>query len=142
GWIVERVTLHSTSGTERYVFSSGEAMEIRFHVCAECDVLSPWFSVGINDGRPGELVLCSMLEKAEAFNIPSGKHVVRCRLGTLPLGPRTYELWMSVREHVGAADLVDWSRVGVFRIRHPEEVRGVGGITTPWMSGPVRVEHR
>jgi ABC-type polysaccharide/polyol phosphate transport system ATPase subunit len=142
GLIVEKVTLHESSGAERYVFAFGEPLEVRFHVNAEFDIMNPWFSLGINDGRPGTLVLCSMLEKENGFHISAGRQVVRCHLAPLPLGPRTYELWMSVREPVGAADLVDWSCVGAFRISHPDETKGVGGITTPWLYGPVRVEHR
>jgi len=142
GLVVERATIHDSSGDERYVFSTGESIEVQFHVRAQCDIPNPWFSLGINDGRPGELVLCSMLEQAERFNIRAGAHVVRCHLGPLPLGPRTYELWMSVRESRGAADLVDWSRVGAFRIRLADETEGVGGVTTPWLYGAVRVKHR
>src|SRR5579885_886729 len=142
GLVVEGVTLHGMSGEERYVFAAGERVEVRFHVRAESEVPSPWFSLGISDGRPGTLVLCSMLEQDCAFRLPAGRCTVHCVLGPLPLAPRTYELWLSVREQVGAADLVDWSRVGAFRIRLPAEAKGAGGVTAPWLYGPVRVEHR
>lgn len=142
GLTVERVTMHAMSGEERYVFVGEEPVQVRFHVHAEAEIPSPWFSLGISDGGPGTLVLCSMLEQDCVFRLPSGQCTVRCTLGPLPLGPRTYELWMSVRERAGAADIVDWSRVGAFRIRLPNESRGVGGVTTPWLYGPVRVQHQ
>ncbi|UCC72984.1 MAG: ABC transporter ATP-binding protein [Gemmatimonadota bacterium] len=141
GLTIEQVTVHGEDGDERYVFSTGEPLEVRLHLSAEQTIRSPWFSIGISDGRPGALILCSMLEKGQAFDIAEGRHTVSCRLAPLPLGPRTYELWMSVREAVGAADLVDWSCVGSIRIKMPDEAAGPGGVTAPWMYGPVRVEH-
>jgi len=141
GLKVERVSLHDMSGSERYVFHPGEAVEVKFHVHADTHIEHPQFSLGINDGRPGSLVLCSMLEQANEFHLPPGHHIVSCNLASVPLAPRTYELWMSVRENLGAADLVDWSPVGALRISLPEEPSGVAGVTTPWLYGAVRVEH-
>lgn len=141
GLVLERVTLHDQTGSERYVFESGEALEIRLEVVAERDLVSPWFSVGLTDGRPGTLVLCSMLEGHEGFNLSQGRHVVRCRTGTLPLAPRVYELFASVREGVGAADLLDWSPVGALRISLVGGEMGPTAVTAPWLYGAVRVSH-
>lgn len=101
----------------------------------------PWFSVGVTDGRPGTLVLSSMLEGHEGFDLPAGRHVVRCRVGRLPLGPRVYELYASVREGTGAADLLEWSPVGAIRVSLQESSVGPTALTASWMYGPVRVEH-
>ena len=142
GLVVERVTVHDAAGAERYVFQSGEPIEIRFHVFAEQMLSRPWFSVGVSDGRPGTLVLCSMLEGHEGFDLAPGRHVITCRTGPLPLGPRVYELYASVREGVGAADLLDWSPVGAIRVSLAESPVGPTALTAPWMWGPVRVGHR
>ena len=142
GLVVERVTVHDAAGAERYVFQSGEPLEIRFHVFAEQTLSRPWFSVGLSDGRPGTLVLCSMLEGHEGFDLAPGRHVITCRMGPLPLGPRVYELYASVREGVGAADLLDWSSVGAIRVSLAESPVGPTALTAPWMWGPVRVGHR
>ena len=142
GLVVERVTVHDAAGAERYVFQSGESLEIRFHVCAEQALSRPWFSVGISDGRPGALVLCSMLEGHEGFDLVPGRHVITCRTGPLPLGPRVYELYAAVREGVGAADLLDWGPVGAIRMSLSESPVGPAALTAPWMWGPVRVGHR
>jgi len=142
GLVVERVTVHDDAGAERYVFQSGESLEIRFHVCAEHALSRPWFSVGISDGRPGALVVCSMLEGHEGFDLAPGPHVITCRTGPLPLGPRVYELYAAVREGVGAADLLDWSSVGAIRVSLSEIPVGPAALTAPWMWGPVRVGHR
>ncbi len=141
GLVIERVTVHDAVGAERYVFQTGEPLEIRFHVFAEQALARPWFSVGVSDGRPGALVLCSMLEGHDGFDLERGRHVVTCRVGPLPLGPRVYELYASVREEVGAADLLDWSHVGAIRVTLPVESVGPSAVTAPWMYGPVRVGH-
>jgi hypothetical protein len=102
----------------------------------------PWFSIGLTDGRPGALVLCSMLEGSEGFNVTKGRHTVVCRTGPLPLGPRVYELYVSVRESRGAADLLDWRPVGAIRISLPTESIGPNALTASWLYGPVRVQHQ
>ncbi len=142
GLAVERVTLHNAGGAESYVFQTGETLEVRLHLNAGAEIASPQFCLGINDGRPGTLVFCSMEEVRERFHIPPGRHLVCCRLGPLPLGPRTYELWMSARGHTDAGDLLDWSRVGSFRIRLPEEDQEPGALAAPRHYSPVRVAHR
>lgn len=142
GLVVERVTVHDAAGAERYVFQSGEPLEIRFHVFVEKTLLRPWFSVGVSDGRPGALVLCSMLEGHDGFDLVPGQHVITCRMGPLPLGPRVYELYAAVREGMGAADLLDWSAVGAIRVSLAESPVGPTALTAPWMWGPVRVGHR
>lgn len=141
GLAVERVTVHGRDGGERYVFETDEQVEVRFHVVADEEIKGPWFSVGVSDGRPGALVLCSMLETEKPINIPRGRHIVSCCLGPLPLGPRTYELWMSVREERGAADLVPWTSVGAIRFKLPDRTSGPSAVSAPWMYGPVRVSH-
>jgi ABC-type polysaccharide/polyol phosphate transport system ATPase subunit len=141
GLVIDRVTVHDAAGVERYVFETGEPLEIRLHVLAEQGLARPWFSVGLTDGRPGALVLCSMLEGNEGFDLAPGRHVISCRMGSLPLGPRVYELYTAVREVSGAADLLDWSPVGAIRISLPECSLGPNAITASWMYGPVRVSH-
>jgi len=142
GLTIERVTVHDGTGTESYVFRSGEPLEIRLEVVTDQMLVRPWFSVGLSDGRPGTLVLCSMLEGHGGFDLPPGRHIVKCRLGPLPLAPRVYELFAGVREGVGAGDLMNWSPVGAIRLRLPDEVFGPSGLTAPWMFGPVRVSHQ
>ena len=142
GLIVEKVSVHDSRGMERYVFETGETLEIRFHVSVENELAHPWFSLGVTDGRPGILVLCSMLEGHQGFDIAAGNHVVVCRFGPLPLGPKVYELYMGVREEKGAADLLEWSLVGAIRVGLSASLVGPGALTTSWMYGAVRVPYQ
>ncbi|MGH7432188.1 MAG: ABC transporter ATP-binding protein [Candidatus Methylomirabilales bacterium] len=136
---ITKVTLQGLDGTERYTFRSGEGIEVRLSVRAEQTIRSPWFSLGVSDGRPGALIMCSMLERAEAFDLSPGEHLLACRISVLPLAPRTYEIWTSVRDASGAADLIDWSCVGSLRIEEDLRGSGPGALSAPWMYGPVRV---
>src|SRR5262249_133588 len=99
------------------------------------------FCVGVNDGRPGALLVCSMLERPMHYMLKPGEHLVKCRIGSLPLGPRTYEVWASVIEAHGAGGLVDWACVGVFRVDYNEGVLSPISVTVPWLTGPVRVDN-
>jgi ABC-type polysaccharide/polyol phosphate transport system ATPase subunit len=141
GISIERVTLHASCGDEGYVFDTNDTVEIRCCIRVEKEMGQSWFSFGISDGRPAPLILCSMLEGTTGLHMSPGRHVVSCRVGPLPLGPHTYELWVGIREPSGGADALDWSLVSAFRIRHPKDVQGVAGITIPWLYGPVRVPH-
>jgi ABC-type polysaccharide/polyol phosphate transport system ATPase subunit len=142
GLVIERVTAHDATGVERYVFQGGEPIEIRFHVLVQQALSRPWFSLGLTDGRPGTLVLLSMLEGHEGFDLAPGMHIVTCRTDPLPLAPRVYELYAGVREGTGAGELLDWSPVGAIRVGLPDEPFGPMALTAPWLSGPVRVSHR
>ena len=137
---ISDVTIHDAEGAERYAFRTGDEVEVRFHVKATSRVTSPFFSLGISGGGPGTLILCSMLDGGEPFDIPQGEHVVSCRIASLPLGPRTYELWTSVRSSAGVGDIVDWSQVGSIRIVPPLESEGSRGFTLSRMYSPVVVD--
>jgi ABC-type polysaccharide/polyol phosphate transport system ATPase subunit len=140
--VVERVTVHEPSGAERYAFDPEEPVEVRFHVHAERDLPNSIFTLGITDGRPGMLLQCSMLEQAHRFRVPRGHHVVRCQLGHLPLAPRTYEVWVGIRDSVGSAYL-EWSCVGALQIRLPKDFFAASNSLAPSSQmSPVRVRHR
>jgi len=141
GLTVERTTVHAADGIERRVFEFGESIEIRLHVFAHEYIPSAWFSVGISDGRPGALVLCTMLERGTGIDLAPGRHTVSCCLTSVPLTARTYEIWVSVRERSAAADLIERTRVGTFRIQPSSAAEGPSSVTAPWMYAPVRVAH-
>ena len=142
GLTIEAITVHGDDGSERYEFDPGERIEARFHLRAERFMRRPRFSFGISEGRRTPLILCSMLERDESFDVAEGRHVVRCQLGPLPLRPRPYELWASVAEEHGVGLVIDWSRIGMLRIRLHDQVQGPSGLTSPWMSGPIQVDHK
>jgi ABC-type polysaccharide/polyol phosphate transport system ATPase subunit len=141
GLDIESVSCHTLGGDEQYAFRPGDGVVFCLHVRALDYIRSPWFSIGISDGRPGTLALCSMLENGTAKDLPPGSHLIECKVHSLPLNPRTYELWVSVREETGSADLVDWRPIGSLRVDMPPTQNGPGSLTTPWVYGPLRLTH-
>jgi lipopolysaccharide transport system ATP-binding protein len=140
GLAISKVVLKGLDGSERYVFESGEGMLAELHITSDDDLRNCWVSVGLSDGRPGALVSCSMLERSTGVDLPPGHHVVTCRIESLPLNTRRYEVWVAIREETGTAALVDWSEMGTFRIRD-RGFAAPGRLTFPFAAGPVRVEY-
>ena len=121
---LERAACHDSNGYERYAFSTGDDVEIRLHLRALQPLSYPHVSIGISDGRPGNLALCSMLVDGGAPEILEGRAVVSCKLRSIPLLPRVYHLWASVRSEHGYGDVFDWQPVGTFRVA---DISGLDG---------------
>lgn len=141
GLAISEVVLKGLEGRERYVFESGEGVQVQLHITSEEEFRNCWVSVGLSDGRPGALVSCSMLERSVGVDLPQGNHVVTCRIESLPLNARRYEVWVAIREETGIAAVVDWCPMGSFRIQHNNGLRTPGRVAFPFVAGPVRVEY-
>jgi len=139
--VLQRMTCHGGDGTESYAFRTGEDLEVRLHFRALAPVRSPYVSLGITDGRPGNLVLCSMLVDGAAPAKLDGESVVSCRLRSLPLLPRVYQLWCSVRSEQAYGDVLDWQQVGTFRIAGATRLVGPAAHAHTSTDGPVHVAH-
>ena len=138
---VERVTVHDGTGAERYAFSTGEDLTVRIVFEAPEAVNRPHVSIGVTDGRPGSLVLCSMLVDGGAPEQIQGRVAVECRMRGVPLLPRVYELWCSVRSEHAYGDLFDWQPVGAFRIAQPPSLAGPAAHAHASTDAPVHVDH-
>jgi lipopolysaccharide transport system ATP-binding protein len=138
---LEEATCHGADGRERYAFKTGEDIEVRLNFEAMVPVNRPHFSLGITDGRPGNLILCSMLVDGGAPERIDGAVTVSCRLHSVPLLPRVYQLYCSVRSEKAYGDVFDWQPVGNFRIE--QSVQGAGPAAQAHLStdGPVHVQH-
>jgi len=138
---LERVSLHDAQGAERYAFRTYDDVEIRLGFSTTEILFRPHVSIGISDGRPGNLVLCSMLVDGGAPEAVSGRFEVRVRLSRLPLLPRVYQLWCSVRSARAFGDILDWQPVGAFRVAAPEHLVGPAALAHTATDGPVHVDH-
>lgn len=138
---LERATCHGTGGEERYAFKTNEDIEVRLNFRAIVPVNRPHFSIGITDGRPGNLILCSMLVDGGAPDRIDGDVTVSCRLHSVPLLPRVYQLYCSVRSEQAFGDVFDWQPVGSFRME--ASIEGAGPAAQAHLStdGPVHVQH-
>ncbi len=136
-----RASCHGRDGGERYAFATGEDVEVRLRFRALSPVRLPHVSVGITDGRAGILVLCSMLADGGAPERIEGETVVACRIRALPLLPRVYQLWCSVRSERAYGDLFDWQLIGSFRIADAPGLIGPAALAHAATGGPVYVPH-
>ena len=138
---LEQMAICTPSGEEKYAFNTGEDLEVRLRFRAPRPVSKPHVSIGITDGRPGNLVLCSMLVDGGAPESVAGTSEFVCRLRRLPLLPRVYEIWCSVRSEHALGDLFEWQPVGAFRVAATEPGAGPAAQAHVSTDGPVFVEH-
>jgi ABC-type polysaccharide/polyol phosphate transport system ATPase subunit len=138
---IVRVSLHNGAGDEVDEVETGAPMIARLHFCAAAPIEAPIFSVGLSDGRFGCFALASMLVDGEAPRMIEGSGYVDCIFDDLPLHPRTYEIWGSVRGRAGFGDLVDWQRLRAFRVSGGAHGAGKGAVTHSMADAPVRLSY-
>jgi lipopolysaccharide transport system ATP-binding protein len=141
GLLLEKVTLHDNVGNEGYSFGSGDPMEIRLHIMAQRSLLRTWFSTMIHDGRRGGVVLCSMLGAHPGLDLSVGRHVLCCRVDSLPLAPRVYDVYVCAHEEGQSVDLLNWTQVSAFRLQTDPAPLYANSIAVSWMAAPVRLSH-
>jgi ABC-type polysaccharide/polyol phosphate transport system ATPase subunit len=139
---IVRVSLHDEAGTEVGDVVSGEPLTARIHYRARREIPGPIFSLGISDGRIGCFALASMLVDGQAPDSIAGEGYADCTFSELPLQPRTYELWGSVRGAAGFGDLVDWQRLRLFRVSGEVDGEGLSAVTHSIDDAPVRLPYR
>jgi hypothetical protein len=71
----------------------------------------------------------------------SGSTEVTCRMRNLPLMPRTYHVWSSVRSEDGLGEIFEWQPVGVLRFTSDDLAPGPMAQALTPTDGPVFVEH-
>jgi lipopolysaccharide transport system ATP-binding protein len=138
---LEKVTCNSADGNERYAFKTGEEMEVRLQFKALTRLPNPHVSIGITDGRPGNLILCSMLIDGNAPQSVEGQFTFSCKLHSLPLLPRVYQLWASVRSEQAFGDLFDWQPLATFRITEFPNLQGPAAQAHVSTDAPIYVSH-
>jgi hypothetical protein len=138
---LQSVSCYGADGKEKYVFDTGDDVEVRLRVRAKTPITRPHFSIGITDGRAGNLILASMLADGGAPEQLDGETEVTCRLQKLPLLPRVYQLWCSVRGEHAFGDVLDWQPIGTFRIAEGPTSLGPLAMSQTSSDGPVHVAH-
>jgi lipopolysaccharide transport system ATP-binding protein len=136
-----RVSLHSSGGEEATEVRSGEPVTVRLHYRAAEPIEAPIFSVGFSDGRFGCFALASMLVEGNVPRAIAGDGHVDCAFEALPLHPRTYEIWGSVRGRAGFGDLVDWQRLRLFRVVGDIAEGGKAAVTHSMADAPIRLSY-
>jgi hypothetical protein len=138
---IVRVSVHDASGSEVGEVASGHRATIRLHYRAPGPIRNPIFSIGLSDGRTGCFALATMLVDGEVPDVIEGEGHVDCTFAGLPLHPRAYEVWGSVRGEAGFGDLVGWQRLGRFRVVGGAEGRGKGSVAHSLSDAPVKIPY-
>jgi lipopolysaccharide transport system ATP-binding protein len=139
---ITRVSLHDTAGNEVEEVETGDGVTARIHYHAHEPIQRPIFSVGLSDGRIGCFSLASMLVDGCVPELISGDGYIDCIFEALPLQPRAYEIWGSVRGEAGFGDLVDWQRLRLFRVVGALPTNGRSSVTHTIADAPVKLPYR
>lgn len=138
---IVRVSLHDASHNEVDEVATGQPMTVRLHYHAQEPIPSPIFSVGLSDGRVGCFTLASMLVDGATPDVISGMGHIDCAFDDLPLRPRAYELWGSVRGEAGWGEMIDWQRLRIFRVTGEVVGTGKGSVTHSMDDAPVVIPY-
>src|ERR1700730_12233425 len=82
-------------------------LQVRVDLAAETTIRNPKFSVALSDGRPGNLVACTMV--SDGFETGELKGVIGllCDMRELPLEPGPYAIWFSAMAAEGITYLIE-----------------------------------
>ncbi len=143
---ITRLSFTDAAGHEREVFQTGEDIVMQIEYQAIRPIERPHFVVSTADAQGGPpLFLASMLVDGQAPRCVSGQGVIKCRFKSLPLRPRAYQVWGEVWGSDRARLLVNWQRMGAFRVVDSpnESLRdlGKGGIRHMRADAPVIVPY-
>jgi ABC-type polysaccharide/polyol phosphate transport system ATPase subunit len=138
---------HDKNGVERRQFEPHEPIEIRLHFEAERangPVIDPLIVVGISDGRPQNLVECSMLDDEEHLWWEPVPQQWECRLmiDDLPLRPRLYHVRALVLDATGHAELFSWHDVATFTVTGVTSAEGLGLVAQAGGDVGIDARHR
>lgn len=134
-------------GQERDTFSPGESVSVEITYDAKRSVERPHFCVAVlGTGSNQSLFAANMLIDGEAPPTIEGTGAIRCRFESVPLMPRTYEVWGEVWGSDGAEVLVRWQMIAAFRVVDGETVKTsntpVSAISRMRIGAPIRVDYQ
>lgn len=141
---VEGFRFAGKEGTERRVFRHGEDVVITLDYAVATAVERPHFVLAVADAQGGpSLFLASMLVDGQTPARIDGRGRITCRLKSPPLMPRAYAVWGEVWAGDRATPVLEWQRLGAFRIVEDDGQRqtDAGGIRHVRVAGPVRVPY-
>ena len=121
---ITRVVLKDGKSHEKSVFHYGDSLVVELQYKSTCRIEQPHFTLGITDGRGWNIFLASMLTDGMTPEAIQGEGVLQCVFEHLPLLPKVYEIWGSVRGKEGLGDIIDWQLFGAFRVEDEGEPTG------------------
>lgn len=113
-------------------FKVGDPMNIDFEFAATAPVANPRVNLRITDGQWEDLIECT--SPVDAAVDAGTRWTARCRLESLPLNPRVYQIWCSVTDASTSRRVMEWREVGAFRIEASQDWEGKERFTS--VAGP------
>lgn len=113
---IDTVTLRNGQNLATAEFASGDDIVVELHYTARQPVIRPIFSIGIRDPGSSLICLATMLIDGAAPERLAGSGAVSCHFSGIALMPKAYQIWGSVRNDQGLADLVPWQHLSSFRV--------------------------
>lgn len=142
---LKSVRFFNSQRSECDVFVHGEDIIIEMHYHADEPIPRPHFCVGVSVQGGPPLFIASMLVDGKAPPSIEGDGVLRCRLKDTPLLPKVYDVWGEVWGADRAQTLVQWQRIGMFRIVDKDYQQAgslqKGSIRHVWADAPVQVPY-
>ena len=118
---VKSATCHGSNGEERHKYQPGEPLEVRIRFSCDEPLERPLVGLDITDGRPGNLITCSMRIDGDAPARVGTEWECICSIDHLPLRPRLYQVYASVHASGGFGRLLKKTPVTSFRVVSPRE---------------------
>jgi ABC-type polysaccharide/polyol phosphate transport system ATPase subunit len=138
---IVRVTLHDQAGAAIDDAVAQRPLRIRLHYLARQPIPEPIFTVGLGEGTLGCFALATMSIDGSTPALIEGEGSIDCVFSDLPLLPRVYEIWGSVRGRTGFGDLVDWQRLRLFRVGGSVDGAGRSAVTHSLAYAPIRIPY-
>jgi len=138
---LQSASCHGDDGHKRHVFGSRDYLEIRLRFDSP-RLERPNIAVGITDGRPGYLVLCSTAEDGQAPPVVGpGPWEVVLRIGELRLRPRLYQVICIVADSDARAWMTDALNATTFRVESSGIGEGPVALVSSRVAGALDVDY-
>ncbi len=142
---ITRVSFADGEGQERQTFFPGEDLIVQVDYHTPAPLPSPHFCLVVMNSQASlPLFQASMLADGHAPPSVQGAGTVRCRFKAVPLKPGAYHLWGEVYGADRTRLLVEWRRLGAFRIAATTPAQtevGKGSIRHSRADAPVHVPY-
>jgi ABC-type polysaccharide/polyol phosphate transport system ATPase subunit len=129
-----RTSTFDGDDSPRSTFRPGDPMTVRLTLAGQACFDRRRLSLRIRDGQGDDLIECVTEVEPHSIGGTGSTWTAECRIASLPLNPRMYQLWCSVADGVPPQRRLDWTEVGGFRIEIPPD--WVAGRTLASVAGP------
>lgn len=120
-------------------FKVGDPMTIHFVFEAKTSLANPRVNLRITDGQWDDLIEC--VSPVDAVGGTGTRWGARCKIESLPLNPRVYQVWCSVTDTATSRRVMEWNEVGAFRVEAGDDW-AIGDKLTSVAGPPVAVNDK